>query len=85
MAAAAPATPKFHLSKRGYDELVRAEANVDFIYDDLRTGALRPLNAYEEARGTPTMGIGVAIQSEAARQQYAKYLVSASPPRSLSR
>jgi len=74
MAAAAPATPKFHLSKRGYDELVRAEANVDFIYDDLRTGALRPLNAYEEARGTPTMGIGVAIQSEAARQQYAKYL-----------
>ena len=74
MAAAAPATPKFRLSKRGYDDLVRAEANVAFIYDDLRTGALRPLNTYEEARGTPTMGIGVAIQSEAARQQYAKYL-----------
>jgi GH24 family phage-related lysozyme (muramidase) len=74
MAAAAPANPQFHLSKKGYDELVRTEANVPFIYDDLRTGALRPLNSYEEARGTPTMGIGVAIQGEAARQQYAKYL-----------
>jgi GH24 family phage-related lysozyme (muramidase) len=74
MATADPAIPQLHLSKQGYAELVRTEANLPFIYDDLRTGAARPLNTYEEARGTPTMGIGVAIQGEAARQQYAKYL-----------
>jgi GH24 family phage-related lysozyme (muramidase) len=74
MATADPANPQLHLSKQGYAELLRTEANLPFIYDDLRTGAARPLNTYEEARGTPTMGIGVAIQGEAARQQYAKYL-----------
>lgn len=76
MAASAPAPeiPQYHLSKQGYAELLRTEANLPFIYDDLRTGAARPLNSYEEARGTPTMGIGVAIQGEAARQQYARYL-----------
>jgi len=74
MATAEPAIPQFHLSKQGYVELVRTEANLPFIYDDLRTGAARPLNSYEEARGTPTMGVGVAIQGEAARQKYAKYL-----------
>ena len=76
MAASAPAPeiPNYHLSKQGYAELLRTEANLPFIYDDLRTGAARPLNTYEEARGTPTMGIGVAIQDEAARQKYAKYL-----------
>jgi GH24 family phage-related lysozyme (muramidase) len=59
---------------------VRAEANVPFIYDDLRKGPLRPLSTYEEANGTPTMGIGVAIQGAAARQQYAKYLGKQIPP-----
>lgn len=72
MAASAPA--QFRLSKQGYAELLRTEANLPFIYDDLRTGPARPLNSYDEANGTPTMGIGVAIQGEEARQKYAKYL-----------
>jgi len=71
---------QFHLSSRGYADLVRAEANVPFIYDDLRTGPLRPLTTYEEANGKPTMGIGVVIDGEAARQKYAKYLGKRIPP-----
>ena len=79
------ASVQFRLSARGYADLLRAEANIPFIYDDLRTGPLRPLNAYEEANGTPTIGIGVAIQGEAARQQFARYLGQKIPPDELEK
>jgi GH24 family phage-related lysozyme (muramidase) len=75
-----PSTPSYHLSKRGYDDLTKTEANIPFIYDDKHSGPVSPLNSYAEARGTPTIGVGVAIQTEAARQQFEQYLGTRVPP-----
>lgn len=77
------ARPDFRLSSSGYAELARMEGNVPYVYDDLRLGPLRPLTSYAEARGTPTIGLGVAIQSEADRQKYAVYLTRSATPAEL--
>lgn len=70
----------YHLSPEGYAALAKEEGNIAFIYDDLRTGPLRPLRSYDEARGTPTIGLGVAIQSAADRAKYAVYLTRQATP-----
>jgi GH24 family phage-related lysozyme (muramidase) len=73
----------YHLSSEGYAELAKAEGNIPFIYDDLRTGALKPLRSYEGIRGTPTIGLGVAIQSAADREKYAVFLTRNATPEEL--
>lgn len=77
------AGPEFHLSPAGYAVLARLEGNIPYVYDDLRVGPLRPLTSYAEARGTPTIGLGVAIQSEADRQKYAVFLTRRATPAEL--
>jgi GH24 family phage-related lysozyme (muramidase) len=59
------------LSSDGYQELIRMEANRLAVYDDF-TG--QPINSYEEAGGTPTIGIGLAIQSASDREKFRPYL-----------
>ena len=61
----------YRLSSSGYAELLRAEGNRRAVYDDKTS---QPINAYEEARGTPTIGLGLAIQSAEDREKYRPYL-----------
>lgn len=59
------------ISSDGYQELLRTEGNRLAIYDD-KTG--QPINAYEDSVGTPTIGLGLAIQNAADREKYRPYL-----------
>lgn len=77
--------PSFKLSAAGYQSLLKEEGNIPFIYDDLRTGPLKPLTSYDQARGTPTIGLGVAIQGEAMRQEFAPFLSRRATPEELER
>jgi len=72
MAAAEVLAPaKFKLSKRGYDDLVHHEGNRLAVYDD-KTG--KPINSYEEARGYPTIGLGIQIDTPEEREKFRPYL-----------
>ena len=72
MAAAEITAPaKFKLSQRGYEDLVKHEGNRLAVYDD-KTG--KPINSYEEARGYPTIGLGILIDTPAEREKFRPYL-----------
>ena len=78
--AATSAPPNYRLSSAGYKEVLRSEGNIPYVYDDQRTGPLRALTSYEEARGTPTIGIGVAINTPERRKQFEVYLTRQASP-----
>lgn len=80
---ASPATPNYRLSHSGYQEILKSEGNIPYVYDDQRTGPLRPLTSYDEARGTPTIGIGVAINTPERRKQYEVFLTRRATPEEL--
>jgi GH24 family phage-related lysozyme (muramidase) len=61
----------YRLSDKGLEELKRMEGVRYAVYDD-KTG--KPINSYEEAGGTPTIGMGLAIQSAEDRERYRPYL-----------
>jgi GH24 family phage-related lysozyme (muramidase) len=61
----------YKLSAAGLEDLKKVEGVRYAVYDD-KTG--KPINSYEEAKGTPTIGMGLAIQDAAAREKYRPYL-----------
>lgn len=67
----------YRLSSSGYADLLRTEGNRRAVYDDYTSG---PINSYEEARGTPTIGLGLAIQSAADREKFRPYLGGVKAP-----
>jgi GH24 family phage-related lysozyme (muramidase) len=81
--AAASATPNYRLSSAGYKEVLKTEGNIPYVYDDQRTGPLRPLRSYAEAIGTPTIGIGVAINTPERRKQFEVFLTRQATPEEL--
>jgi GH24 family phage-related lysozyme (muramidase) len=83
MSAATSATPNYRLSSAGYKEVLKTEGNIPYVYDDQRTGPLRPLRSYDEAIGTPTIGIGVAINSPERRKQFEVFLTRQATPEEL--
>jgi len=70
----------YRLSSKGLDELKRMEGVRYAVYDD-KTG--KPINSYEEAGGTPTIGMGLAIQSAEDRERYRPYLGNRKAPQSV--
>ena len=61
----------YKLSESGLADLKKTEGVRYAVYDD-KTG--KPINSYEEAGGTPTIGMGLAIQSAEDREKYRPYL-----------
>lgn len=61
----------YKLSAKGLEELKKMEGVRYAVYDD-KTG--KPINSYEQAGGTPTIGMGLAILSAADREKYRPYL-----------
>jgi GH24 family phage-related lysozyme (muramidase) len=61
----------YKLSAAGLEDLKNTEAMRLSVYDD-KDG--RNLNSYEEARGYPTIGIGLLIDSAEKREKYRPYL-----------
>jgi GH24 family phage-related lysozyme (muramidase) len=59
------------LSDRGYEDLVQKERNYAFVYDDA-TGKSIP--SYESAKGFPSIGLGLKIDTAEERQKFAPYL-----------
>jgi hypothetical protein len=70
----------YRLSSKGLDELKRMEGVRYAVYDD-KTG--KPINSYEEAGGTPTIGMGLAIQSAEDRERYRPYLGNRKAPQAV--
>ena len=56
--------------------LTEKEDKIGVVYDDKASGASKKkgIASYQEARGTPTIGIGHAIQSDKDREKFAPYL-----------
>ena len=67
----------YRLSDSGLSELKRVEGVRYAVYDD-KTG--KPINSYEEAGGTPTIGMGLAIQNAEDREKYRPYLGNRKAP-----
>ncbi len=61
----------YRLSKTGLDDLRRMEAMRLSVYDDA-TG--KNISSYEEAKGFPTIGLGLLIDSAEKREKYRPYL-----------
>jgi len=61
----------YKLSPAGLEDLKKMEGVRYAVYDD-KTG--KPINSYEQAGGTPTIGMGLAIQSAEDREKYRAYL-----------
>jgi len=61
----------YKLSAAGLADLKKVEGVRYAVYDD-KTG--KPINSYEEAKGTPTIGMGLALQSAEDREKYRPYL-----------
>lgn len=70
----------YKLSSAGLEELKKVEGVRYAVYDD-KTG--KPINSYEEAAGTPTIGMGLAIQDAAAREKYRPYLGGKKAPQNV--
>ena len=60
------------VSPAGLELIMKEEGFRPFVYDDLNSKV--PLASYESSRGTPTIGVGHAIQSGPDRQRFRKYL-----------
>lgn len=61
----------YKLSPAGLEDLKKMEGVRYAVYDDKTS---KPINSYEEAGGTPTIGMGLAIQSAEDREKYRPYL-----------
>ena len=61
----------YKLSSEGLDHLLRTERNVPYVYDDA-TG--QAISSYDQARGTPTIGLGLAIDTPEERDLFRPYL-----------
>lgn len=61
----------FRLSFEGQNRLMAEEKNIPYVYDDA-TG--KAIGSYAEAKGTPTIGLGLAIDTDEERQLFAPYL-----------
>lgn len=70
----------YKLSAAGLEDLKKVEGVRYAVYDD-KTG--KPINSYEEAGGTPTIGMGLAIQSAEDREKYRPYLGGKKAPESV--
>lgn len=70
----------YKLSPAGLEDLKKMEGVRYAVYDD-KTG--KPINSYEEAGGTPTIGMGLAIQDAAAREKYRPYLGGKKAPQNV--
>ena len=60
------------VSAEGLALIMKEEGFRSFVYDDLNSKV--PLSSYESSKGTPTIGVGHAIQSGTDRARFRKYL-----------
>lgn len=68
-----PPMKDYMISDAQLIRLLEEEKNIPYVYDD-KFYPPRPLTSYESARGTPTIGMGLAILSQADRDLYRPYL-----------
>lgn len=64
----------YRLSYEGQYHLLQTENNIPYVYDDKRKKGDPPLARYEDARGYPTIGLGIRIDTEEEREAFRPYL-----------
>lgn len=70
----------YRLSDSGYADIVEKERNTPYVYDDA-TG--KALSSYEAAKGFPSIGLGLKIDTAQERQKFAPYLGGKKAPDSV--
>ncbi len=73
----------YRLSYEGQNHLLETESNVPYVYDDKRKKGDPYLARYEDARGYPTIGLGIRIDTQEERDLFRPYLNGKAAPSDL--